>query len=190
LSKKRFIQQVIIRSLPTVDKLPQAIGYAENLWDALSKASYGEKPQAQPRANKDWYNSLSATQKQHFDKFWQAFRYKHGRDGAAMRWAQLGELDQASYKNIIKAAEAEALRQLPQGQSRIMAQGWLNEKRWQDYQAPKHDNKKQQNKHINQLIGELTGLKTLYNQSRSEALAPQIEKLEKALENARKQTIP
>jgi len=89
----------------------------------------------------------------------------------------------------VKAAEVEGLRQLPQGQSRMMAQGWLSERRYQDYQAPQACKKKQQNSEINTLIGELNGIKILYNQSGTEALAQQIEKLEQAIHDAKRQPI-
>jgi len=189
MSKKRFVQQVMIRSLPATDKIPEAIGYAESLWDALSAAGYGEAATAKPSETKDWYQGLSPSQKKYFNLFWLAFKYKHGKAGAAMRWAQLGELEEADYKNIVKAAEAEALRQLPQGQSRMMAQGWLSERRYQDYQAPQASKKKRQNSEINTLIGELNGIKILYNQSGTEALAQQIAKLEEAIHDAKKQPI-
>jgi len=186
MSKKRFVQQVMIRSLPAIDKIPEAIGYAESLWDALSTAGYGEATTALPRETKDWYKSLSEQQKKYFTLFWAAFKYKHGRDGAAMRWAQLGELSDGAYKNIIKAAESEGLRQLPKGQSRMMAQGWLAEKRYADYQATQPTKTQHKNHKINTLNAELNGIKILYNQSGTEALAQQIAKLEQAIDDARR----
>jgi len=190
MSKKRFIQGVLIRSLPTLDKVPEAVSYAEGLWDALSEHGYGESAIAAPQKNKDWYNSLNARQKEWFLRFWGVFNYKHGRDGAARRWIELGDLTDSEYRNIIDAGEKEAQRQLPQGQSRMMAQGWLQAKRYEDYQAPAVPKKQQQNHVINGLMAELNGIKTLYNKSGDEALAPQISKLEQAINDARREKIP
>jgi len=47
MSKKRFIQGVLIRSLPALDKVPEAVSYAEGLWEALSQHGYGESRVAQ-----------------------------------------------------------------------------------------------------------------------------------------------
>lgn len=187
MSKKRFIQDVLIRNLPALDKVPEAISYAEGLWDAISQHGYGQTAAATPRENKDWYQSLTPRQKEGFNRFWNAFKYKYGRDGAAMRWSQLGELSDKDYQKIIDAAEKEGSRQLPPGQSRMMAQGWLHEKRYQDYQAvekPKQDQKKHV---ITHLYNELNGIKILYNNSGDEALLAQISKLEQAIKDARRE---
>jgi len=185
MSKKRFIHQVIIRSLPAIDKLPQAIHYAEQLWDELSKHGYGADKQ-QPRDNKDWYAALNARQKKWFVAFWNAFNYKHGRNGAAMRWQQLGDLSDAEYQQIIDAAGKEAQKQLPQGQARKMAQGWLAEKRWQDYQPVETDKKQQKNHVLTHLNNELNAIRRLYESSRDEQLLSQIEQLEQAIRDVRR----
>ncbi len=185
MSKKRFIHQVIVRSLPPLEKLPDAILYAEQLWDGLCQHGYGADKQ-QPRDSKDWFAELNARQKKWFAAFWQAFNYKHGRNGAAMRWHQLGELSDSDYQKIIDAAGKEAQKPLPPGQARKMAQGWLAEFRWHDYQPVEPDKKLQKNHVITHLNNELQALRKLYDSSGDAALKTQIEKLEQALDDARR----
>jgi hypothetical protein len=185
MSKKRFIHQVIIRSLPRVEKMPEAIAYAEQLWEALSRHGYGADKQ-QPRDNKDWFLELNDRQKKWFNGFWQAFNYKHGRNGAAMRWYQLGDMSDGEYQQIIDAARCEAQKQLPPGQARKMAQGWLAEKRWQDYQPVEPDKKQQKNHVITHLNNELNAVRKLYQSSGDAALKTQIQKLEQAINDARR----
>jgi len=184
MSKKRFVQAVVIRSLPELPKLSAAINYAEGLWDGLTQHGYGAD-KGQPNENKDWYQALTSQQKKWFTGFWNAFNYKNNRNGAAMRWAQLGELTDNEYKIIIEAAKKEAVKQLPTGQARKMAQGWLHEKRYQDYQ-PSKQTKSVEKKHVlMRLNNELKAIKKLYEASKSAALLKQIEKLEQAIRDAR-----
>jgi len=184
MSKKRFIQAVIIRSLPELPKLSAAINYAEGLYDGLTQHGYGAD-KGQPNENTDWYQSLKPDQKKWFTGFWNAFNYKNNRNGAAMRWSQLGELTAEQYKVIIEAAKKEAVKQLPPGQARKMAQGWLHEKRYQDYQPTKPAKNVQKNHVLMRLNNELNGIKKLHQANNSDALLPQIKKLEQAIKDAR-----
>jgi len=184
MSKKRFIQAVIIRSLPELSKIAQAIKYAEGLYDSLGHHGYGADKSI-PNEGKDYYDELTPRQRQWFTGFWQAFNYKQNRNGAAMRWAQLGELSDDDYKIIIEAAKKEGIKQLAQGQARKMAQGWLHEKRYNDYQAQNQNKKAQKNHVLNHLNNELNAIKKLYESSKDEALLKQIENLEQAMRDAR-----
>lgn len=184
MSKKRFVQSVVIRSLPEPGKLTQAIAYAEQLWDGLTQHGYGADKQ-EPRDSKDWYASLNDRQRRWFGKFWNAFGYKHGRNGAAMRWHQLGELSDEQYQQIVDAAGKEANKQLPPGQARKMAQGWLQEKRHLDYAPDRGVKKREKSQELTRLSAELNGLKRLYETSRDEALLKQIDKLEQAIRDVR-----
>lgn len=184
MSKKRFVQHIIIRSLPELNKLAQAINYAESLWDGLSQHGYAAD-KSEAHDGKDHYQALTPTQKKAFIGFWNAFNYKQNRNGAAMRWAQLGELTADDYKIIIEAAKKEAQKQLPPGQARKMAQGWLHEKRYHDYQATQKSKGAEKNHILNRLNIELNGIKTLYQASKDGALLQQIEKLEQAIKDAR-----
>ncbi len=184
MSKKRFIEAVIIRTLPNIDKLDAAIDYAEALYQALSRRGYGEN-KSQPNPEQDWYAKLSARQKRGFDRFWQAFGMKKGKNGAAMRWYQLGEKTDAQYQPIIDAAKKEAEQALPPGQARKMAQGWLQEKRYLDDQANKQ-NPNPNKQEINRLKTELNGLQQLYEHSKNEQFLKQIQQIEQAIDDARK----
>ena len=186
MSRKRFVQAVIARSLPAPDKREAALAYALELWAWLTAKGYGDDKPAQPRVSDDWMVKLSARQQRWFSAFWLAFAYKKGKNEAAMRWYQLGELSDADYQQIIDAADKEAKRERPQGQARKEAQGWLHAKRYLDYQAtPKHA-KTAAELAINSLSNELTQLNKLYAAGNHPALLPQIEKLEAALAAARK----
>lgn len=138
MDKKSFIQSMVIRGFGAVgsDRFNEAIDYAETAWDALNKRGYGDAKQHEPNISNDWYAKLPDVQRKRFNAFWNAFSYKKGRNGAAMRWQQIGDMDDELFNWILHAAKLEADQQRPVGQSRIMAQGWLHEGRWADYDQP------------------------------------------------------
>jgi hypothetical protein len=178
MNKAQFIQHLIIRACPEADKTQSAIAHGEWLWDALTQAGYGDKKPAEPRELKhDAYTQLSPAQKASFDKFWVTFNYKVGKSRAALRWAQLGELSVAEYKKIIAAAKQEAQRDF-KGQARKHAEGWLSERRWQDYEdlAAQPDNRE-----FMRVNSELVGIKQLYASTKDPALEATIKKLEDRL---------
>lgn len=185
MSKKRFVQAVMVRNSPPREKFEAALAYAEGLWDYLTSKGYGDDKPSQPRDGKDWYQKMDGRQKRWFDGFWLAFGLRQGRNEAAMRWSQLGNLSDAEYLQIIDAAGKEAKRELPQGQARKMAQGWLHEKRYLDFTPTKTAAKSLQNHVLTRLQNDLLGVKKLYESSKDEALLPQIEKLELAVKAAR-----
>lgn len=140
MTKKEFIQRLIIRTAPPLEKAAAGIAYAEQLWKRLTDHGYGATDPTGPRDTKDWYKQLQGEQKRQFDAFWRSFNYKKGRNRAAMRWHQMGDIDPASANQIIEAAAKEATTPLAPGVARKMAEGWLTEKRWLDHatqSAPK-----------------------------------------------------
>ena len=184
MSKKRFIQTASAVLLfktgeePCVDK---AVSYAERLWEKLTERGYGASTKEHhPRTAKDYYKLLSVHQRKHFSLFWNAFGHKHGRDGAAMRWLQLGELKADEYKLIIDAAQKESQRQLPFGQARIMAQGWLEEKRYNDRTPTPKTKASNQVGKIN-MRNELASLQKLQAVSPSPSMAKRIEEIQEQL---------
>jgi hypothetical protein len=185
MSKKRFIQAVVIRRLPPHGELTATVQYAENLWEGLTQLGYGAE-NTQPRESRDYYADLNERQKRQFNAFWRAFEFKKNRNGAAMRWMQLGELSDAEFKHILSSATKEAQRQLPPGQARKEAQGWLFDKRWFDFPPPV--DMQQQGHSLQYLIGELEHVKRLHAQAPNEGLLTQIQKLEKAIDEARAQS--
>lgn len=184
MSKKRFIQAVVARALPKHGKLGDAIAYAENLWDGLTQYGYGADAPATPRESRNWHDQLNDRQRRFFLAFWKAFSYKKDLNGAAMRWGQLGELSDGDYQVIIDAAAKEALKPLPQGQARKMAQGWLYEKRWLDYKPEEKSVAQQKNHALSRLINELKAIEKLYENSQNPALKEQIDKLKQAINEA------
>jgi hypothetical protein len=189
MSKKRFVQAVVIRSLPELPKLPAAIKYAEDLWDALTRHGYGQPVESKPQAGKDWHAALNDRQRKWFAAFWLAFGYKQGRNEAAMRWHQLGELTDAQYQQIVDAAKKEAGKQLAPGQVRKMAQGWLADKRYLDY-ADERDKRSEKNHVLTHLMTQLIGVKQLHEASGDEALLEQISKLEDQIRKERNSKTP
>ncbi|MCL7422529.1 MAG: hypothetical protein M8364_16685 [Methylobacter sp.] len=185
MSKKRFIQTVIARCLPSPDKRQAALDYAEDLWEWLTQTGYGADQPSTPREARRWSDQFTPRQQQSFKAFWDAFSYKKGLQRAAMRWAQLGELSQDEYRAIIDAAKQEAQRPVPPGQARKMAEGWLFERRWEDHAKPAADPAKQRALELNRLRNELVGLNGLYSTSREPSLLLQIEKIEQQINTLR-----
>ncbi|WP_031438200.1 hypothetical protein [Methylobacter tundripaludum] len=186
MSKKRFVQAVIARSLPTHDKRQAALDYAEGLWDWLTTKGYGNAEPSQPRQGMDYYRALDSRQSYYFDKFWGTYNHKQGRNEAAMRWGQLVDPTDEFYQFIIDAARKEASKQIQPGQVRKMAQGWLHEQRYNDYQPTTANKDAQKGQLMQKLTSQLNGVKTLYEAGGDEALLPEIQKLENQLREARK----
>lgn len=178
MTKKQFIQQIIIRALPEITQLSATIQYAEQLWETMNYYGYGADKIPEPQKNQNYYLQLSENQRIAFDKFWDAFKLKQGRNGAAMRWLQLGELSSEQYKQIIEAARQEAQRPLAHGQTRIWAQGWLMDRRYEDFTPDPSKQKKQQDLTLVNLKNELNNLKHLYKLSPNVAIEEQIRAIE------------
>lgn len=186
MTKKQFIQSVLCRSIPGIDKAIDAIRYAEQLWEVLSSEGYGAaKKDEKPREGVDYYDELNPRQRHYFDKFWNAFAYKEGRNEAAMEWAKLGQVNSPEYEQIIQAASREASKVRAEGQVRKMAQGWLKTKRYLDNQPGQTSQVNAINLVINRLNNDLLTTKKLYESSKDPALFGQIQKLEQALKDAR-----
>lgn len=181
MSKRRFVQAIVIRTMPALDKLPECIRYAESVWDSLTRHGYGTEAAGQPRESKDWFAALSTAQQAGFRQFWDAFNYKKARNDAAMRWQQLGELSATELGQIVEAARKEALRTLPPGQVRKMASGWLFEKRWLDHQMQPVINRNSKIVELNRLKNELTALEKLQAHTPNDTLAQQIAALKQRI---------
>ncbi|MEJ2692607.1 MAG: hypothetical protein P8166_05960 [Candidatus Thiodiazotropha sp.] len=187
MQKKDFVQRASIAFMAPLDfNLDRAVNYAVALWDRLSERGYGAAKPSGPRESVDWYGKLTAYQREWFDRFWKAFRYKQGRNEAAMVWHQMGEPSQAEYQRIVDAAAAEAHKPRDPGASRKMAQGWLSKRRYDDFtppaQKPEVDDTPRA---MRELMGELAQLKKLQKASPNEAQAQQILNVEKKIEALR-----
>lgn len=136
--KARFVRSTAALFVACHHEKPdatRAIQWAALLWKKLTEAGYGDKQgDSKPRSPEaDYCQQMSERQRKLFEQFWAAFNYKQGRNGAAMRWLQLGECSDEEYRQIISAAKAEASKPMQPGQVRKMAQGWLTERRWLDH---------------------------------------------------------
>jgi hypothetical protein len=137
MTQTEFVRQYVMRHFdreaPDIDRL---VREGERLWQRLTERGYGARQDKGPREHVDWYSRLSPDQQALFDRFWAAFNLKRGKQGAAMRWGQIcPDADTAEHMIEAAAKEAEQRKKLPDGQSPIMAQGWLQQRRWEDYPA-------------------------------------------------------
>ena len=172
MQKRDFIQQAAIEFLPQTNwDLDKAISFAEKLWHRLNERGHGEPQKTGPREIARAYDKLNPIMKTAFDLFWLAFDYKRGKDEAAAAWLQLGEQTKNQYDAIIKAAKhaAQDRKNLPAEQVPIMAQGWLNKRRWLDIQTSgvEQQHKKTDEKHqqIQKITGELNHAKNMLQQT-------------------------
>ncbi len=159
MKNRDFIQQAVIEFLPQLNwDIDKAIAYAEKLHKRLDEKGYGDSKPTGPREIKKPYEKLKPAMKTAFDRFWLAFDYKHGKAQAAGVWLQMGELNKQQYDQIIKAAKQEAQRrkQLPEGMTPIMAQGWLSQERWQDFEETGTEKQKKQQDQTAAKIREIT----------------------------------
>jgi hypothetical protein len=179
--KKAFIQRAVTHFLPWLDwNMDKALAYAERAWDRLSERGYGSAKTQGPRPMADHYRALTDTQRQWFDRFWKSYDHKKGKQRAAMRWGQLGELDEATYQQIIRAAEHEAQRPLAPGQVRKMAEGWLTERRWEDHATTNDSPEDEYDQQLRQLSAELAHARRLADMG-DEYWAGEVNKLETQL---------
>lgn len=184
MTKAHFIQSVFAKLCPKQDDWHKALGYAERLWDWLTEKGYGMRPEAKPREAVDWYERLQGAARAQFDRFWDAYAYKKDRNGAAMRWYQLGDLSDTEAQRIIDAARVYAREQLPGDQVRKMAQGWLYEKRWQDIEPTRNETARERAAIQRGLQAHLASLKRLYALKPTEDLARQIEEAQHKMTQA------
>lgn len=74
-------------------------------------------------------------QREDFEKFWEAFSYKKGREQSWKSWRKITNYSPKLVEMIIAAAKVEAARRpslKAEGLTPKMAQGWITGKRWED----------------------------------------------------------
>lgn len=77
-----------------------------------------------------------------FHRFWEAFAYPKGKGPAADAWLDIPQLTEALVDRIVDAArqaarERERLKKIRPDQTPQYAQGWLTQKRWEDFEEGK-----------------------------------------------------
>ncbi len=183
MNRKRFIQTAFIAWLPALQwDFDRALRAAERAWDKLTERGLGSTRPSGPRPLQDHYQALNERQRAWFERFWTAYGYKRGKQGAALRWGQLGELSDDDYQQIIDAARKDAERPLPAGQVRKMAQGWLAERRWEDHAPQRQAPANQHQERMRRLAADLAHARRMaemgddYWAGEAERLAREIDK--------------
>lgn len=159
MKKRDFIQKACIQFMPETQwDINKSIQYAEKLWLKIDEKGYGDPKTNGQQEIIRGYDKLEGLMKTAFDLFWLAFDYKKGKDEAAAKWLQMGELNKGEYDKIIAAAKraATARKSLPEGQVAIMAQGWISKRRWLDSEESTTEEKE---RHTSQLQAEEQGLR-------------------------------
>jgi len=178
MTKRDFVRQYVLDrfdpSRPAIDRL---IREGERLWQRLSENGYGAAKEQGPREHMDWYTRLTDEQRAYFDRFWAAFDLKRGKQRAAMRWGQICP-DADLAEHIIESAAAEAERKLPDGQARKMAEGWLAERRFEDFQPTRQQTEQSSSQEraleTRRLKGEIAHLDRLLQHERQAETAQQL----------------
>lgn len=196
-SKRSFVQAVMARLCPKAEQRDQALRFAEGMWAFLVDKGYGPPEPAGPRQSTDWYGKLVEPQKSRFDRFWAAYGHKVDRNGAAMRWHQLGDISESEADAIIHAAAAanRQWRETAQtGQVRKMAQGWLHERRWRDFEpagnATPGPIRRDGDAELRGLRQQLGTLKRLHDLKPSDELQRQMDDLVKKIGNFHRRLPP
>lgn len=160
MKKRDFIQQASIEFMPQAQwDVDKAIRYAEKLWHKLEQRGYGDARPAKAKDMVNYYQLLSAIAKKQFDQFWLAFDYKQGKQRAAMRWQQLGELTSPQLKKTVNAAKqtATSRKNLSSGQTPVMAERWLSELRYDDFDQTSTEKGQKKQAQAAQKIREIAG---------------------------------
>lgn len=183
--KRKFIQGTSALFVAAHHRQPdadKAIDWAEALWGKLISRGYGTaQGEKKPRASIDHYKQLSENTQKWFCLFWKNYHYPHARNDAAKAWGQLGDLPDTEYTRICDAAKQEADRQLPQGQSRKLAAGWLREMRFNDKADPAKKNIKKADPAIIEIQQALTHARRMYEQTKLDDWNNEVIKLQDRL---------
>lgn len=132
-------------------KTPHLAAIGDNA-DCPPPVSRPEEPAPQPTARRKLKNSkppdephyqaksgryLTGKRLVAFTRFWEAFAFAKGKAEAADAWLDIPELTDVLVARICDAARQEAEvrdRLMAKGGSPKWAQGWLNARRWEDYE--------------------------------------------------------
>jgi len=192
MKKRDFIQQATIQFMPETEwNIDKSIQYAEKLWLKLEQKDYGDTPASKPKQMVNYYKQLTPNSAKQFDQFWIAFDNKNGKQRAAMRWGQMGELTNDELNKIVKSAKstAAARKNLPPEQVPIMAEGWLSQMRFDDAdETSTEKTSKAQNQassQIRELTGKLNHAKKMNDNSNDEFWPKEVEKLTEQLKQLR-----
>ncbi len=144
MNKKEYIQMATLLYRPKHSKDKNAIAWGLAMWDALTKAGYGDtlsKSKTKPKTRKsfDWYAKLEGKSKEYFDQFWSNWKEKKGRNEAASAWIKRGDMADREMQHLVYAASKFAATRAAiraEGLTPIMAQGFINNRRDKDIERP------------------------------------------------------
>ena len=174
MNKKAFIQQASTQFLPALEwDVNKAIKYGEKLWQRLSESGYGYDAQKPKEAPDNWYVKLQGESKLQFDSLWDAYKVKKGKHPAAKVWYELGDVPRDEAKKIIEAARSAARDRNPTQTPKFL-QGWLSERRYDDY----HQEVKKEIKTKDPKVGHLAHLKRMYKMNPTPEIKAQIDGIE------------
>ena len=165
--------------------LDDAIRYAE----AIYQRTGGDQPAGKygQRKTENNISQMTTQQKTDFERVWNSYNHKHGKQRAAARWVEINP-DKATVERILKAATADAAIHRPQGQVRKYLEGWLADSRWEDYQTQQPTQQDQAAKAMQQIAQELAHAKRMTGMDEnSEYWAEQTELLTNKLTQMRKE---
>lgn len=77
---------------------------------------------------------LSGKKLRDFNKFWEAFAYKEGRAAAAGAWLGIPDTMTPEFMDLIIYAAERTANDRRANVTPKMAQGWITERRWENYQ--------------------------------------------------------
>lgn len=100
---------------------------------------------------------LTGKRLESFAAFWQAFAFPKGKAEAADAWLDIPELTDGLVARICDAARQEAAqrdRLLAKGQAPKWAQGWINARRWEDYEPQEKKPPDRQSCRVPERLGE------------------------------------
>jgi hypothetical protein len=144
MDRKQFILMAFANTNAAPEKFRGQLAYLNLKADFLEAEGLLDPPRAKgekkPRQSVDYLARLLEPQQNAFLAFWKAYNAvpkphkSGGRNEAAMRWGEILP-DTVLARRIIDAAKDDARRwsENPSQGTRKFAQGWLTERRWEDY---------------------------------------------------------
>lgn len=113
-------------------------GHAEHPPASAKPRKAKGRPPDEPHYQARSGRYLTGKRLESFNAFWQAFDFAKGKAEAADAWLDIPELTEGLVGRICDAARQEASTRdqlVAKGQSPKWAQGWINGRRWEDYEA-------------------------------------------------------
>ncbi len=190
MKKQQFIREtaaLFVAAHHLKPSLDDAITWSLALNNRLIERGYWASPNGSDnRKSRDYYKQLDKNQADLFDKFWESFNYKNGKNRAAMKFIQLWQTIKNEQSSFLQGASIEAAARLGRETTPPMAELWLNELRWQDAKITTHQKKAKkldaQDRIIREASSELHHFESLLNRSKDDAfLNAEVKRLKEKL---------